>query len=208
MDIALFAKSLVLGLAVAAPVGPIGVLCINRTLERGVAAGVAGGLGTAVADALYAALAAFGFAAFSAALSFIDVPMRVLGGLFMLWLGVKGLRARPADRAASTGHRSLLGTVATTFALTIINPATIITFAAMFAGLGLAETSGWVSASVVTLGVFLGSMLWWVILSGGVAFVGKRLPPVFAKAVSLLSGATLILFGFYAVGSATFRLLD
>ncbi len=146
-------------------------------MERGFAAGVAGGLGTAVADAVYAALAAFGFAAFSAILSLIDAPMRILGSLFMLWLGVKGLRAQPADRAASVGHRDLLGTTAATFALTIVNPATIIAFAAMFAGLGLAEASGWCSALIVTLGVFLGSMLWWVILSGGVAFAGRRLPP-------------------------------
>jgi putative LysE/RhtB family amino acid efflux pump len=208
MDVTLFAKSLVLGLAVAAPVGPIGALCINRTLERGFAAGVAGGLGTGVADALYAALAAFGFAAFSAALSLIDAPMRVLGGLFMLWLGVKGLRARPADRAASVGRRDLLGTIAATFALTTVSPATIIAFAAMFAGLGLAETSGWASALVVTLGVFLGSMLWWVVLSGGVAFAGRRLPPGFARTVSLLSGVTLILFGIYALGSVALRSLD
>lgn len=208
MDAALFAKSLVLGLAVAAPVGPIGALCISRTLERGFAAGVAGGLGTAVTDAVYAALAAFGFAAFSAILSLIDVPMRILGGLFMLWLGAKGLRAQPADRAASVGHRDLLGTTAATFALTIVNPATIIAFAAMFAGLGLAEASGWGSALIVTLGVFLGSMLWWVILSGGVAFAGRRLPPGFARAVSLISGATLILFGLYALSSALLRLLN
>lgn len=207
MDFALFAKSLVLGLAIAAPVGPIGALCISRTLERGFAAGVAGGLGTAIADAFYAALAAFGFAAFSAALSLVDAPMRLLGGVFMLWLGLKSLRARPAERAASVGRFDLLGTIAATFALTIVNPATIIAFAAMFAGLGLAQASGWAAAFAVTLGVFLGSMLWWVLLSGGVAFAGKRLPVGFAQTVSLVSGVTLILFGIYALGSVAARFL-
>lgn len=207
MEATLFAKGMVLGVAVAAPVGPIGALCINRTLERGFAAGVAGGLGTAAADALYAALAAFGFAAFSAALSIVDTPMRVLGGLFMLWLGIKSLLARPTDRAASVGRRDHFGTIAATFALTIVNPMTILSFAAMFAGLGLAETSGWESALVVTFGVCLGSMLWWVVLSGCVAFAGRRLPPGFARTVSFLSGATLILFGIYALGSVVLRAL-
>lgn len=207
MDLILFAKSLILGLAVAAPVGPIGLLCINRTLERGFGAGIAGGLGTAVADGLFAALAAFGFAAFSAALLFIDAPMRLFGGLFMLWLGLKGLRTCPPDRPASEGRRDLLGTVAATFALTIVNPATILAFAAMFAGLGLAENSGWASALAVTLGVFLGSTLWWVILSAGVTFVGKHLPAGFPAAVSFLSGVTLILFGIYALGSVALRVM-
>lgn len=85
--------------------------------------------------------------------------MRVLGGVFMLWLGVKGLRAPSATKAVPVGSRDLVGTTAATFALTIVNPAMIIAFAAMFAGLGLAETSGWVPALTVTLGVFIGSML-------------------------------------------------
>jgi len=208
MDTILFAKSLILGLAVAAPLGPIGALCINRTLERGFAAGVAGGVGTAFADAIFASLAAFGFAAFSAVLSTIDAPMRTIGGLFMLWLGVKGLRSRPVEKIASVERCDVFGTIAATFALTIVNPMTIVTFAAMFAGLGLAEAAGWAGAMTVVLGVFLGSLLWWAALSGGVAFASRRLPSGFASSVSLLSGAILILFGVYATGSGVLRLFN
>lgn len=202
MELLLFGKSLFLGLAIAAPLGPIGALCINRTLERGFVAGVAGGLGTALADGVYAALAAFGFAAFSSILSVIDTPLRLVGGAFMLWLGWKGLTPSPPRMAAKISARDLIGTTAATFVLTITNPLTILSFAALFAGLGLASGSGTTSALLVVSGVFAGSMLWWGILSGGVALARHRLPETFAAWVSRLSGVVLIAFGLWAIGSA------
>ncbi|SED18043.1 LysE family translocator [Rhodobacter sp. 24-YEA-8] len=204
MEAMLFLKSLLLGVAIAAPLGPIGALCINRTLERGFTAGGAGGLGTALADAVYAALAAVGFAAFSHALGVIDTPLRIVGGAFMLWLGWKSLTPMPPRRAAKVSARDLLGTTVATFMLTITNPMTILSFAAMFAGLGLASGAGAVEAVLVVCGVFIGSMLWWAVLSGGVALARHRLPETFAGWVSRISGAVLIVFGIWAVGSAVF----
>lgn len=204
MDPALFLKSLFLGLAIAAPLGPIGALCINRTLERGFAAGVAGGLGTALADAVYATLAALGFALFAHVLGLIDMPLRLAGGAFMLWLGWKGLRARPSGAAARVSARDLAGTTAATFLLTVTNPMTILSFAAIFAGLGLASTEGSAGAALVVAGVFAGSMLWWAFLSGGVALARHRLPDGFACWVSRLSGVVLIGFGLWAMASAFF----
>ena len=201
MDPILFLKSLFLGLAVAAPLGPIGALCISRTLERGVLAGLAGGLGTALADGVYATLAALGFAAFSATLAMIDTPLRLVGGAFMLWLGWRSLRPAPPRKVAEVRARDLLGTTAATFLLTITNPMTILAFAALFAGLGLAAGTDWVGAVVVVAGVFAGSMLWWGVLSGGVALARHRLPDGFALWVSRLSGAMLIGFGLWALGS-------
>ncbi|WP_108661296.1 LysE family translocator [Acuticoccus kandeliae] len=202
MDAALFAKSLLLGLAIAAPLGPIGALCINRTLERGILAGLAGGLGTALADGVYASLAAIGFAAFSDALARIDMPLRLLGGAFMLWLGVREMRPAPPRAPAPVRPRDLLGTTASTFLLTITNPMTILAFAALFAGLGLAATSSNADAALVVAGVFTGSMLWWCCLSGGVALARHRLPPAFARWVARLSGAILIAFGLAALLTA------
>lgn len=202
MDAALFLKSVLLGLAVAAPLGPIGALCINRTLERGFVAGAAGGLGTALADGVYATLAAMGFAAFSGVLAQIDTPLRLIGGAFMLWLGWKSLTPKPPRAAASVSARDLLGTTAATFLLTITNPMTILSFAALFAGLGLASAAGLAGAWPVVAGVFAGSMLWWCALSGGVALVHHRLPEGFTIWVSRLSGAVLIGFGLWAVISA------
>ncbi|WP_343653022.1 LysE family transporter [Herbaspirillum sp.] len=201
MDILLLGKGMLLGLAVAAPLGPIGALCITRTLERGFWSGVAGGLGTAVADAFYAGLAALGFSAFSAALALIDVPLKLIGGLFLLWLGWKNLNPGPRRAAAQVGTRDLLGTVAATFLLTISNPATILSFAAMFAGLGLVEAAGAADATLVVAGVFMGSILWWFVLSGGVAMMRRHLPESFTTWVSRASGLILIAFGLYAIGS-------
>lgn len=201
IDVFLFAKSLALGLAVAAPVGPIAVLCINRTLDKGFWAGMAGGLGTALADALYAGLAAVGFAAFSAFLAMIDGPLRLVGGLFLIILGVRSVMTRPATKAARVGARDLAGTISATFALTIANPTTILTFAAIFAGFGLADLPNAFSAGLVVLGVFLGSLAWWLFLSGLVSMLRHRLPPGFARASAYFSGAMLVGFGAIAMGS-------
>lgn len=201
MEPVLFAKSLLLGLVIAAPPGPIGALCINRTLERGFVAGVAGGLGTALADGVYAALAAFGFAAFSDTLSAIDIPLRLFGAAFMLWLGARSLMPKPPRAAARTTASDLLGTTAATFLLTIANPMTILSFAALFAGLGLASRTGAGAAGLVVAGVFLGSMVWWCVLSAGVALARHRLREGFAIQVSRLSGIILIAFGLWAAGS-------
>lgn len=202
MDPTLFLKSVLLGLAIAAPLGPIGALCINRTLERGFVAGAAGGLGTALADGVYATLAAMGFATFSGVLAQIDTPLRLIGGAFMLWLGWKSLTPKPPRATAKISAHDLLGTTAATFLLTITNPMTILSFAALFAGLGLASASGFAGAWPVVVGVFAGSMLWWGLLSGGVALAHHRLPEGFTIWVSRLSGAVLIGFGVWAVASA------
>lgn len=202
MDWMLQVKSVALGLAIAAPLGPIGALCINRTLERGFAAGLAGGLGTALADGTYALLAALGFAAFSGALGMVDLPLRLLGGAFMLWLGWTSLRPKPMRAAADVPARDLVGVTVATFVLTIANPMTIVSFAALFAGLGLASADGLGPVAMVVGGVFAGSMLWWCLLSGGVALLRQRLPTDFAAIISRLSGLVMIGFGLWAVVSA------
>lgn len=200
----LFLKSLLVGLAIAAPLGPIGALCIQRTLARGFWAGAAGGLGTAAADATYAAAAAAGFAAFSAFLARISLPLGLGGGAFLLWLAWQGwprgtVSAAPARAAEGRG---LVATAATTWALTMTNPATILSFAAIFAGLGLADAAGPLSALLVVTGIFAGSMLWWVFLSGTVAALHHRLPAGFATWTARLSSLMMAGFGLWALASA------
>jgi putative LysE/RhtB family amino acid efflux pump len=133
-------------------------------------------------------------------------PTRFTGGAFMLWLGWRTLAPRGPAPAASAPARDLAGTTAATFALTLANPMTILSFAALFAGLGLASSAGPAAATLVVAGVFAGSMLWWVLLSGGVALARHRLPPAFALWVSRASGAILIGFGLWALASGA-RLL-
>jgi putative LysE/RhtB family amino acid efflux pump len=208
MTALLFAKSLILGLAIAAPLGPIGALCISRTLERGFWAGVAGGLGTALADATYAMLAAAGFAAFATLLATLSVPVGLIGGLFMLWLGWRGLTPRPIAAAAEVGARDLVHTTAATFLLTMANPTTILSFAAIFAGLGFAAVGDGGNAAIVVAGVFLGSLTWWFVLSSGVALAKAKLPDSFAAWTSRVSGIVLIGFGLAALASAVTTLIE
>lgn len=196
----LFLKAILLGLAVGAPLGPIGALCIARTLQSGFAAGFAGGFGTALADATYAGFAAFGFAALAGSMESGAGLLRIAGGVLLIGLGIRGwFMARGEVRAAPADARTLATTAAATFLLTIANPATVLSFVAMFAGLGLAEEPDMGSAATAVAGVFLGSLLWWALLSGAVALTRHRLPPSFGLIVSRASAVLLVGLGLWAL---------
>lgn len=188
--IADFAAGMVLGLGVAAPVGPIGLLCIRRTLEHGFWAGVAGGAGTALADGLYAALAAFGIGAVTAILTAAQRPLQVVAIAALLWLAVGAWRQKPGAEIAPSSHTSVF---AQTFLLTLANPATILTFAAMFAGFAAGDAA---SATALVAGTFAGSLLWWIVLSGTVAALRRRLTP---RALLWINRAAAAMFVGFAV---------
>ena len=192
----LFLKGLLLGLSIAAPVGPIGLLCIRRSLEAGFWAGVAGGLGTAVADAAYASIAAFGLTAVSSLLLQAQGPLSVVGGAALIWLGWSAMTGKPPEATATAPVTQALGpTFASTFFLTLANPATILTFAAIFAGLGLAAVDTAAGAAVLVTGVLLGSLLWWAILSGAVSLLRQRISPTVVLWINRASGVALAAFG-------------
>ncbi|MGE0723223.1 MAG: LysE family translocator [Alphaproteobacteria bacterium] len=201
----LFAKGLGLGLALAAPVGPIGLLCIRRTLSDGRALGFATGMGAATADAAYGAIAGFGLAVVAEAIVAQQGWLAAAGGLFLVWLGIRTALARPGDPAAPAraDARGLLAAWATTTVLTLANPATILTFAAAFAGLGLAEWAGGTGAALVLVGgVFIGSALWWLALTTGVGLLRHRVGPAALAWVNRASGAALVAFGAGALVAA------
>lgn len=203
--LAFLGKGLLLGFSIAAPVGPIGVLCFRRALEQGFWPAVAGGLGTAAADASYAAVAAFGITAISAQLLDFQRALAIVGGAALLWLGARAFRSRPADRPAEASGRGLAAMFAATFLLTLANPSTILSFAAVFAGLGLVGAmSGGAAAGVLTLGVFAGSMLWWMLLAGTVSALRTRVPRTALVWVNRASGLLLSAFGVYVLASAFF----
>ena len=203
MDLAIFLRGLIIGLSIAAPVGPIGVLCIRRTLSDGRAIGFASGLGAATADAVYGAVAAFGLSLVTNALVEQRVWLQAGGGVFLCYLGVRTWMAVPrAASGASADGRGLAAAWASTFALTLTNPTTIISFAAIFAGLGLGRSVGGSRpASVMVLGVFLGSALWWLILSVGVGLFRASLTPERLRWVNRGSGAIIAAFGIAALFS-------
>ena len=196
-------RGLVIGFSIAAPVGPIGVLCIRRTLADGRAVGFAAGLGAATADALYGAVAGFGLTVVSTALVGQQGWLRLIGGAFLCWLGARTFLARPAEAAApATLGAGLAGAYASTLALTLTNPMTILSFAAVFAGLGVgAAGGGYGAAAVLVLGVFAGSALWWLVLSGAVGLLRHRVTPRGLRWVNRASGTIIAGFGALALGS-------
>jgi threonine/homoserine/homoserine lactone efflux protein len=200
MDITFLLRGLVIGFSIAAPVGPIGVLCMRRTLAEGRLSGIASGLGAATADAVYGCVAVLGLTFISNILVDQQAWLRLIGGLFLCYLGIKTFFAKPAKRAALTGGNGLVGAYASTFFLTLTNPMTILSFTAIFAGLGLASADGnFTSAGAVVLGVFIGSSLWWLILSGSVGVFREKLDPQGLQRVNKISGAVITGFGLAAL---------
>jgi threonine/homoserine/homoserine lactone efflux protein len=175
MDISLLLRGLIIGFSIAAPVGPIGLLCIRRSLTEGRSSGLVSGLGAATADAIYGFVAVFGLTFVSSVLIRQEMWLRVSGGAFLCYLGVRTILAGPAEQAVSAEVNNLVRAYVSTFFLTLANPMTILSFAAIFAGLGVANPRGnYASAGVAVLGVFIGSALWWLILSGAVGAFRKK----------------------------------
>src|SRR2546427_8898961 len=166
MDIGFFFRGLIVGFSIAAPVGPIGVLCIRRTLADGRVVGFVSGLGAAAADACYGGIAGFGLTAISNFLVGQQTWLRLLGGVFLCYLRWKTFITKPAEQAASVQGSGLAGAFASTFVLTMTNPATILSFVAVFAGLGLGNRTGnFLADGLLVLGVFVGTAFWWLLLS-------------------------------------------
>ncbi len=200
MDISLFLRGLIIGFSIAAPVGPIGVLCIRRTLSAGQASGLVSGLGAATADAFYGSVAGFGLTFISSFLVNQKMGLALFGGLFLLYLGIKTLLSKPAEKEAEIRQSGLLGSYFSTFVLTLTNPMTILSFAAIFAALGLANTdSNYRSALVLVSGVFLGSAAWWLLLSGGVGLFRDKFNTSGLLWVNRISGLVITAFGIAAL---------
>jgi threonine/homoserine/homoserine lactone efflux protein len=192
----LFAQSLLIGLSIAAPVGPIGLLTIQRTLALGPAAGLATGLGAAVADAMYGAIGAFGVTALIAWLTGARPVLALAGGAFMLWMAWATWRAPVAERAADAGSaRNLLRCFGGTFMLTLSNPATILSFIAVFGALAgrLPAGSPWPMIS----GVLVGSALWWLFLATAVGRLRERFDRRWRRRVNQLSAGLLAAFALW-----------
>lgn len=205
MDAGVFARGLLLGFAIAAPVGPIGVLCIRRTLADGRAAGLLSGLGAATADALYGAVAALGLAVVTNLLVGQQWWLRLLGGLFLCYLGGKTALSRPPAATTARPPRGAgpVGMYPSTFLLTLTNPLTILSFAGVFAGMGPAtsQRAGYAGTALLIAGVFAGSALWWLLLSALVGLARGRLTPRSLGWVNRASGLIIVGFGVLALAS-------
>ncbi len=182
MEAALVLKGMVLGFSIAAPVGPIGVLCIRRTLAEGWWIGFVSGLGAATADALYGSIAAFGLGWATRFLVGQQFWLRLLGGCFLVYLGLRTVWAPVAEKPALVSGSGLAQAYTSTLVLTLTNPMTIVAFAAIFAGFDLSVSGRvWLGALALVTGVFLGSALWWLALSSGAGCLRSRLNPTSLK---------------------------
>jgi len=191
----LFFKGLAFGFILAATVGPMWVLCFRRTVAHGATAGLASGMGIAVADAIYGAVAAFGLTAVSRFLFEQELWLGLAGAAFLLWLGAKTLLAQPVSLHVAKEERlSASKAFVSTLGLTLTNPPTILAFAAIFAGLGLAASADYAAAGLVVLGVFLGSALWWAILVAAAGWLRGRIGPRLLRAINIASGVTILGF--------------
>jgi threonine/homoserine/homoserine lactone efflux protein len=203
MDATLFVRGLVLGFTIAAAVGPISLLVIRRTLAEGRLIGLVSGMGVATADATYGAIAAFGLTAISDLLIDGRRALGIVGGVFLLWLAWRTFRSVPVEAAADVEgrRRGLPGAYLSTLGLTLTNPMTILSFAALFVGLGV--TGGDLGgATLLTLGVLAGSALWWVVLTAVVGEVRGRLTTTGLRRVNIASGLMIGAFAVAAIVSA------
>ena len=196
MPVHLLIEGVLIGFVVAVPVGPLGLLCINRALATGALCGLFSGLGVATADALAAGLAALGVSLISGFLTDHQVFLRFAGGIFLCYLGVKIYQTKPTQQTPTGDVNGLLSAYVTTFLLTFSNPVTILSFIAIYAGWQVESLSGhYLAAAVLTLGVFLGSTLWWVALFVGLTAFRDKFTLNAVGWIHRVSGALITGFG-------------
>lgn len=200
----IFVKGLAVGFVGAVPLGPLGMICIRRTLQGGFIAGVIGGLGTAIADAIFGIISAFGLTVIAKLLHDIEFPLRVGGGVFMLVIGCYVLTNKPKDitpqEQLSPSSLSHMGGIVSNFLITLTNPVAIVFFTLAFASLGIAENQGIVRGIVVVTGVFCGSMISWIALSAVVSL--HRNSKILSDMiwVNRVTGVVLLLCGIWSLG--------
>jgi threonine/homoserine/homoserine lactone efflux protein len=205
MESGLFFKGFIIGFSIAAPVGPIGILCIQRTLAGGNVQGLVTGLGAATADAIYGFIAAFGLTFISNFLVEQSIWIRLIGGLFLCYLGIKAFLSKPQGQVLSVANRNTISSYGTTFFLTLTNPMTILFFAGVFAGLGMVSKSiQYTSAGLMVIGVFIGSGAWWLILSSATSILRNKINASKLAWVNKISGFVILAFGVGAVLSTVF----
>lgn len=200
-------EGIILGFSIAAPVGPIALLCIRTTINQGFTSGIAAGLGAASADALYGAIVGFGLATLHQIVLKMQMFLSILGGAFLIYLGIKTMFAKPTTQTPTASNgKGLTGAFLSTFFLTLSNPLTILAFAAVVAAMGLETGVDYATACTFVTGVFLGSGAWYLLLSGLVTQVRTKINENMFRIVNQISGAIILAFAIYILWSAGYML--
>lgn len=201
MELTFFLKGIAIGFIMAIPIGPIGIMCIRKTLTEGRVSGLIIGLGAATADLFYGCVAVFGITVISDTLSDQRFWIRIVGGALLLFLGIKTFRAQPKDPKLKISSSGRLRSYFTVVILTLTNPLTIFAFIAVFAALGLGDGLSFFSAVVLVAGVFIGASLWFFLLTSGTILFRKKLDLVGLEWVNKIAGILIIISGFIVIGS-------
>ena len=195
MEPIFFLKGLIIGFAMAVPIGPLGIMCIRKTLAEGHSRGLIIGLGAATADSLYGSIAAFGLTFVSDVIASQSFWLRLVGGGLLLFLGIRTFRARRKDPIVPFDNKGLLGSYVSALLLALTNPVTIFAFVAVFAAFGLGHTLIIISACILVLGVFTGSCLWFLTLGYVATFFRKKLDSGGLRWVNRIAGTLIMLCG-------------
>lgn len=201
MEITIFLKGILIGFAMAVPVGPIGIICIRKTLTEGRLRGLVIGLGAATADMLYGCIAAFGLTIISDVLVSQRFWIRLVGGALLLFLGIRTFRAIPSDPKIQIKSNGIFRSYLTTVFLTLTNPMTVFAFIAIFAAMGIGTGLSYFTAAALVTGVFIGSGLWFLILSSGVTLFRNKLDINGLRWVNKIAGILILISGIYALAS-------
>lgn len=205
----LILSGLAIGIIVAAPIGPVNLICIRRTLAFGPLNGFLSGLGAALGDSLFGVVTAFGLTAIAQLIKGFYVPLQIIGGLLLIGFGVHTFFATPKKREldqvkrSDKGASTLVGAIVSTFALTITNPATLLGFTALFAGLGslIGEKPRFAEAAVLVGGVAAGSIAWWFTITTIVGLFHKNIDDRAMKWINHAMGVAITLFGLAVIGN-------
>jgi threonine/homoserine/homoserine lactone efflux protein len=198
MEPIFFLKGLIIGFAMAVPIGPIGVMCIRKTLAEGHTRGLIIGLGAATADSLYSSIAAFGLTFISDVISTEHFLLRLVGGGLLLFLGIRTFRAKRKVPAIPSDNKGMLGSYISAFFLALTNPVTIFAFVAVFAAFGLGYRLSISSACILVIGVFTGSCIWFLSLGYVATLFREKLDAGGLTWVNRISGVLIILSGIAA----------
>jgi threonine/homoserine/homoserine lactone efflux protein len=201
MEFSFFIKGIFVGFAMAVPIGPIGVLCVRKTLTMGRIRGLIVGLGAATADLMFSIVAAFGLTIISNTLDDQKVLIRLVGGTLLFFVGARTFRAHPDQHKLQSNSAGMLKSYFSAVFLTLTNPFTVFAFIAVFAALGLGNLSSYFSTSSLVAGVFIGSSLWFLSLNSGVSLFRKKLKITGLRWVNRIAGILIIISGIIAIGS-------
>lgn len=202
MGFILFVKGALIGFIMAVPLGPIGILCIRKTLAEGRLRGLVVGFGAATADLLYSSVAAFGLTIISDLIISQRIWIRLLGGGFLLFLGVRTFGKQPADpKKFQIYSSSIIRSYLSTVFLTLTNPLAVFAFITILAALGLGNGLSYFSASFLVAGIFVGSFLWFTLLNSGVVLFRKKFEIKGLNWVNKIAGVLIIISGFISLGS-------